>query len=34
MMSDGCTTFHYLDDLRAVPGKDGKNLDSRGACCL
>jgi hypothetical protein len=27
MMFSGCTTFHYLDDLRAVPGKDSKNLD-------
>jgi len=26
MMFSGCTTFHYLDDLRAVPGKDSKNL--------
>ena len=27
MMFDGCTTNHYVDDLRAVPGKDSKNLD-------
>jgi len=27
MMFDGCTTFHYADDLRRVPGKDSKNLD-------
>jgi peptidoglycan hydrolase-like protein with peptidoglycan-binding domain len=27
MMFDGCTTFHYLNGLRAVPGKDSKNLD-------
>jgi peptidoglycan hydrolase-like protein with peptidoglycan-binding domain len=27
MMFSGCTTYHYLDDLRAVPGKDSKNLD-------
>jgi hypothetical protein len=27
MMFDGCTTFHYVDDLRAAPGKDSKNLD-------
>ena len=27
MMFDGCTTTRYLDDLRAVPGKDSKNLD-------
>jgi peptidoglycan hydrolase-like protein with peptidoglycan-binding domain len=27
MLFSGCTTNKYLDDLRAVPGKDGKNLD-------
>jgi peptidoglycan hydrolase-like protein with peptidoglycan-binding domain len=27
MMFSGCTTNRYLDDLRAVPGKDSKNLD-------
>ena len=27
MMFDGCTTNHYLNGLRAVPGKDSKNLD-------
>jgi hypothetical protein len=27
MMFSGCTTFRYLDDLRAAPGKDSKNLD-------
>jgi peptidoglycan hydrolase-like protein with peptidoglycan-binding domain len=27
MMFSGCTTYHYLDDLRKVPGKDSKNLD-------
>jgi hypothetical protein len=27
MMFYGCTTSRYLDDLRAVPGKDSKNLD-------
>jgi peptidoglycan hydrolase-like protein with peptidoglycan-binding domain len=27
MLFSGCTTSHYLDDLRAVPGKDNKNLD-------
>jgi len=27
MMFSGCTTSRYLDDLRAVPGKDSKNLD-------
>jgi peptidoglycan hydrolase-like protein with peptidoglycan-binding domain len=27
MMFDGCTTFHYADDLRRAPGKDSKNLD-------
>lgn len=27
MMFAGCTTFKYLDDLRAKPGKDSKNLD-------
>jgi len=27
MMFDGCTTFHYLNGLRAAPGKDSKNLD-------
>lgn len=27
MMFAGCTTFKYLDELRAKPGKDSKNLD-------
>ena len=27
MLFDGCTTNHYLDDLRKAPGKDSKNLD-------
>ena len=27
MLFDGCTTTHYVDDLRAAPGKDSKNLD-------
>jgi hypothetical protein len=27
MLFAGCTTERYLDDLRAVPGKDSKNLD-------
>ena len=27
MMFSGCTTKYYLDDLRAVPGKNSKNLD-------
>jgi peptidoglycan hydrolase-like protein with peptidoglycan-binding domain len=27
MMFAGCTTNYYLDDLRAAPGKDSKNLD-------
>jgi hypothetical protein len=27
MLFDGCTTNHYVDDLRAAPGKDSKNLD-------
>jgi peptidoglycan hydrolase-like protein with peptidoglycan-binding domain len=27
MMFAGCTTARYLDDLRAVPGKDSTNLD-------
>jgi ribosomal protein L15 len=27
MMFDGCTTNHYLNGLRHVPGKDSKNLD-------
>jgi hypothetical protein len=27
MMFSGCTTSHYLDDLKAAPGKDSKNLD-------
>jgi peptidoglycan hydrolase-like protein with peptidoglycan-binding domain len=27
MMFDACTTSHYADDLRRVPGKDSKNLD-------
>ena len=27
MMFSGCTTNRYLDDLRAVPGKNSKNLD-------
>jgi peptidoglycan hydrolase-like protein with peptidoglycan-binding domain len=27
MLFSGCTTSRYLDDLRAVPGKDSKNLD-------
>jgi hypothetical protein len=27
MMFAGCTTNRYLDDLRAAPGKDSKNLD-------
>lgn len=27
MMFDACTTSHYVDDLRRVPGKDSKNLD-------
>jgi peptidoglycan hydrolase-like protein with peptidoglycan-binding domain len=27
MLFSGCTTSRYLDDLKAVPGKDSKNLD-------
>jgi hypothetical protein len=27
MMFDACTTSYYVDDLRAAPGKDSKNLD-------
>jgi peptidoglycan hydrolase-like protein with peptidoglycan-binding domain len=27
MLFDGCTTNHYVDDLRKAPGKDSKNLD-------